>query len=307
MKKGSCQHTLSSTGVSLEACCGDPKQEGLLSFCFQCVVSVCLLPATSWMMNCEKCNMWTVVLQLVFIGVTVRIVTSCKIYGLVAACHGHKLQWVPLLPPNISHLYLERNRISEINSTSLQNLEQLFELDLGKQFVPLVIRNDAFLGQRHLVRLVLGDNLGLQLEPRAFAGMISLKQLFMDHCSLTDSILARNYLEPLSSLEELNLFDGWCLEAFTLAQGRMLNELKNVLVMVLVGKVAHYQLMKYNAVRAFVQRREYLTWPEDPQDLEWFYERLVSQILKDTDVKKLGKDAPKPENDIQLENIQAQK
>ncbi|XP_061667356.1 toll-like receptor 5 isoform X2 [Syngnathoides biaculeatus] len=158
------------------------------------------------MMNCEKCNMWTVVLQLVFIGVTVRIVTSCKIYGLVAACHGHKLQWVPLLPPNISHLYLERNRISEINSTSLQNLEQLFELDLGKQFVPLVIRNDAFLGQRHLVRLVLGDNLGLQLEPRAFAGMISLKQLFMDHCSLTDSILARNYLEPLSSLEELNLF-----------------------------------------------------------------------------------------------------
>lgn len=80
-------------------------------------------------------------------------------------------------------------------------------------------------------------------------------------------------------------------------------------------KLAHYELMKHNALRAFVQRREYLTWPEDPQDLEWFYERLISQILKDTKVKKVGqKDKPepaqpdcKPENEdgIQLENIRA--
>ncbi|XP_061610637.1 toll-like receptor 5 [Phyllopteryx taeniolatus] len=157
-------------------------------------------------MNCKKCNMWTMALQLLFIGVNVQIVTSCKIYGLVAACHGQSLQWVPSLPPNITHLYLERNRIPEINKTSLQNLEQLLELDLGKQFVPLMIRNDAFLRQTQLVRLVLGDNIGLQLEPQAFAGMISLKHLFMDHCSLTDSILAHNYLEQLLSLEELNLF-----------------------------------------------------------------------------------------------------
>lgn len=79
-------------------------------------------------------------------------------------------------------------------------------------------------------------------------------------------------------------------------------------------KVAHYQLMKYNAVRAFVQRREYLIWPEDPQDLEWFYERLVSQILRDTKVKALAEDKPEPaqsdiqpqnEDSIQLENISA--
>ncbi|KAK5880471.1 hypothetical protein CesoFtcFv8_023495 [Champsocephalus esox] len=108
------------------------------------------------------------------------------------------------------------------------------------------------------------------------------------------------------------LKDGWCLEAFTLAQGRMLEELTDVLVMVVVGKMAHYQLMKYQAVRAFVQRREYLTWPEDPQDLEWFYERLVSKILKDTKVKKFAEDQPEPaqpgaqpqeEEGIQLENI----
>lgn len=65
-------------------------------------------------------------------------------------------------------------------------------------------------------------------------------------------------------------------------------------------QVAHYQLMKYNAVRAFVQKREYLIWPEDPQDLDWFYERLVSQILKDTKVKKFAEDKAEPEQpDVQ--------
>lgn len=73
--------------------------------------------------------------------------------------------------------------------------------------------------------------------------------------------------------------------------------------------MAHYQLMKCNAVRAFVQRREYLTWPEDPQDLGWFYERLVSLLLKDTKVKKFAEDKqqqPVPqtrEDGIQLQNI----
>lgn len=56
------------------------------------------------------------------------------------------------------------------------------------------------------------------------------------------------------------------------------------------SKMAHYQLMKCNAVRAFVRTREYLTWPEDPQDLDWFYEKLSLQILKDTKVKKFALD-----------------
>ncbi|XP_019751783.1 toll-like receptor 5 [Hippocampus comes] len=153
--------------------------------------------------------MWTLALQLVIIGVNARVVTcypACKIYGLRAACQGQNHRWVPALPPNITGLYLEMNKIPEINSTSLRNLEQLLELDLGKQYVTLVIRNDAFLGQRRLLRLVLGDNAGLQLEPRAFTGMVSLKSLFMDHCGLTEAVLARNYLEPLLSLEGLNLF-----------------------------------------------------------------------------------------------------
>lgn len=82
------------------------------------------------------------------------------------------------------------------------------------------------------------------------------------------------------------LKDGWCLEAFTLAQGRKLEELSNVLIMIVVGKVAHYQLMRHDAIRAFVQTQQYLLWPEDPQDLDWFYDRLTAQILKNNKLKK---------------------
>lgn len=76
---------------------------------------------------------------------------------------------------------------------------------------------------------------------------------------------------------------------------------------VIQPQVAHYQLMKCNAIRAFVQKRWYLTWPEDPQDLDWFYEQLISQILKDTKVEGFAKDKPeavKPEETIQLKNVQ---
>nr|QDE10494.1 toll-like receptor 5 [Lateolabrax maculatus] len=134
-----------------------------------------------------------------------------------------------------------------------------------------------------------------------------------DHLSnIRDAIWGSRKTVCIVSKEFLK--DGWCLEAFTLAQGRMLEELTNVLIMLVVGKVAHYQLMKYNAVRAFVQRREYLIWPEDPQDLEWFYERLVSKMLKDTKVKKFAEDKPEPaqpdiqpqnEDGIELENVRA--
>lgn len=131
---------------------------------------------------------------------------SCFITGSVANCGSQNLRWVPPLPPHITHLYLEMNHISEINSTSLSGLEELQELDLGLQHVPLVIRNNAFSRQTRLRRLVLGFNVKLQLEPQAFVGLSSVKTLHLDYCSLHDSILKMNYLEPMSSLETLNLF-----------------------------------------------------------------------------------------------------
>lgn len=115
------------------------------------------------------------------------------------------LHWVPALPPNITHLYLDNNYISEINSTSLRNFVELQELDLGYQRVTLVLKNNAFLRQRKLTWLELGYNIGLTLEPRAFAGLFNLQILSLYHCFLTESILSGRYLQPLLSLEMLDL------------------------------------------------------------------------------------------------------
>ncbi|KAM6906828.1 toll-like receptor 5 [Lycodopsis pacificus] len=131
---------------------------------------------------------------------------SCTLNGLVANCASRRHYSVPALPPNITHLYLEMNYISEINSSSLRSYDQLQELDLGKQSVQLVIRNNSFLRQRRLKKLVLGFNIGLRMEPGSFEGLFNLQQLFLDYCDLADSILADSYLQPLLSLETLDLF-----------------------------------------------------------------------------------------------------
>uniref|UniRef100_A0A3P9DDX7 Toll like receptor 5 n=1 Tax=Maylandia zebra TaxID=106582 RepID=A0A3P9DDX7_9CICH len=95
--------------------------------------------------------------------------------------------------------------ISEINSTSLRDFKELQVLNLESQDQTLVIWNNAFLGQRKLTELMLGSNLGLKLQPRAFAGLFNLQNLSLYYCSLTDSILSESYLEPLLSLEVLDL------------------------------------------------------------------------------------------------------
>ncbi|XP_006898099.1 PREDICTED: toll-like receptor 5-like [Elephantulus edwardii] len=76
------------------------------------------------------------------------------------------------------------------------------------------------------------------------------------------------------------LQDGWCLEAFSFTQSRCLSDLDNVLIMVVVGSLSQYQLMKHQSIRAFVQKQQYLRWPEDPQDIYWFLNKLSQQILK---------------------------
>ncbi|XP_049914083.1 toll-like receptor 5 [Epinephelus moara] len=153
--------------------------------------------------------MWTLDLQVAVICVFLQVpgcFPSCPIVNSVANCAYKNLRSVPPLPPHITHLYLEGNRISEINSNSLSSLKELQELDLGGQFVRLMIRNNAFREQRHLRRLVLGGNVHLQLEPQAFVGLSGLQNLYLYHCSLQQSILEEDYLEPLTSLETLDLF-----------------------------------------------------------------------------------------------------
>ncbi|KAG6926163.1 Toll Like Receptor 5-like [Chelydra serpentina] len=82
------------------------------------------------------------------------------------------------------------------------------------------------------------------------------------------------------------LKDGWCVEAFNFAQSRYFCDLKDVLIMVVVGSLSQYQLMKYKPIRVFAQRSQYMQWPEDHQDVDWFLNNLSHQILKEKKVKK---------------------
>ncbi|XP_004691391.1 PREDICTED: toll-like receptor 5 [Condylura cristata] len=92
------------------------------------------------------------------------------------------------------------------------------------------------------------------------------------------------------------LRDGWCLEAFTHAQSRCVADLSNALIVVVVGSLSHYQLMKHPAMRGFVQKQQYLRWPEDLQDVDWFLSKLSQHILR----KEKGR---KKDNNIPLQTV----
>ncbi|NXT23637.1 TLR5 protein, partial [Syrrhaptes paradoxus] len=82
------------------------------------------------------------------------------------------------------------------------------------------------------------------------------------------------------------LKDGWCVEAFNFAQSRYFSDMKDVLIMVVVGSLSQYQLMKHKPIRNFLQRSQYLRWPEDYQDVDWFLNNLSCQILKEKKVRR---------------------
>ncbi|NXB70592.1 TLR5 protein, partial [Donacobius atricapilla] len=92
------------------------------------------------------------------------------------------------------------------------------------------------------------------------------------------------------------LKDGWCVEAFNFAQSRYFCDLKDVLIMVVVGSLSQYQLKKHKPIRNFLQRSQCLRWPEDYQDVDWFLDNLSCQILKEKKVERKT-------NDIELQRI----
>ncbi|XP_070590474.1 toll-like receptor 5 [Erythrolamprus reginae] len=95
------------------------------------------------------------------------------------------------------------------------------------------------------------------------------------NCRKTICVVTRQFLK-----------DGWCVEAFNFAQSRYFSDLEDILIMVVAGSLSQYQLMKYQPIRIFLKRGQYLRWPEDHQDLEWFLSTLSHQIKKENKVKK---------------------
>lgn len=153
------------------------------------------------------CKIWrlAVAAAMTCIILQVQRSSSCLIVGSVASCGFQNLRSVPDLPPNITHLFLDLNQIHQITASSLSHLPVLQQLDLGLQRAPLVIANNAFIKQTNLSRLVLGSNQNLHLEPLAFAGLSNLTLLDLSFCSLNETILSGSVLEPLTSLETLDL------------------------------------------------------------------------------------------------------
>nr|XP_004653295.2 toll-like receptor 5 [Jaculus jaculus] len=92
------------------------------------------------------------------------------------------------------------------------------------------------------------------------------------------------------------LRDGWCLEAFSYAQNQCLSDLSSALIMVVVGTLSQFQLARHQTVRGFIQKRQYLRWPEDVQDVDWFLHKLSQSILK----KEKGE---REDRHIQLQTI----
>ncbi|GCB81539.1 hypothetical protein scyTo_0021415, partial [Scyliorhinus torazame] len=77
------------------------------------------------------------------------------------------------------------------------------------------------------------------------------------------------------------LKDGWCVEAFNIAQSRLFHEMRDVMVVLVVGTLLDFQLMKYRPIRTYIRSRQYFRWPEDPQDHRWILDKLAGQILKE--------------------------
>ncbi|XP_072549731.1 toll-like receptor 5 [Salminus brasiliensis] len=101
------------------------------------------------------------------------------------------------------------------------------------------------------------------------------------------------------------LKDGWCLEAFTLAQSKMLEEFQDILLVLIVDKIPQYKLMKYEPIRTYIQTRRYLCWPEDSQDLQWFYNQLQHSILKGTKSKRVKTSAETANKEPDIEAVTA--
>ncbi|XP_062406226.1 toll-like receptor 5 [Sardina pilchardus] len=151
-------------------------------------------------------------ITILLLGISISLLMAnctqqCRIENNWAYCSGRSLVKVPPLPLNITHLDLSLNYIHHLSEESFIGLEYLVHLDLGSQRVRrLVIQNNAFRGLYNLTFLHLGDNRGMHIEMDAFQGLSNLRTLVLLHSGLDERILSGNYLRPLLSLQELNLF-----------------------------------------------------------------------------------------------------
>lgn len=127
------------------------------------------------------------------------------------------------------------------------------------------------------------NRLCLCLEERLHAGQDVL-------ANIHDAVWSSRKVVRLVSRHFLR--DGWCLA-----------DLSSALIVVVVGSLSRFQLMKHESLRALVQKQQYLRWPEDRQDVGWFL-KLSQHILQKEEEKDAGKDDDIPlqtQHELQME------
>lgn len=72
----------------------------------------------------------------------------------------------------------------------------------------------------------------------------------------------------------------WCSMEFQLASLRLLCDGSDVLLLVFLEEIPEHCLSPYTRLRKIVHRKTYLLWPEEPQEQDAFWVRLID-ALKD--------------------------
>ncbi|XP_043914011.1 toll-like receptor 5 [Protopterus annectens] len=82
------------------------------------------------------------------------------------------------------------------------------------------------------------------------------------------------------------LKDGLCIQAFNIAQSRYFYDSVDVIIMLVVGRLPKYKIMKCKPLRTFVEKRQYIRWPEEDQGISYFVDKLGSLLLNNKKMKK---------------------
>ncbi|XP_073346036.1 uncharacterized protein [Pagrus major] len=81
----------------------------------------------------------------------------------------------------------------------------------------------------------------------------------------------------------------WCSMEFQLASLRLLCDGSDVLLLVFLEEIPEHCLSPYTRLRKIVRKKTYLLWPEEPQEQDAFWVRLVD-ALKDEEEGERGGD-----------------
>ncbi|XP_070783197.1 toll-like receptor 13 [Enoplosus armatus] len=81
----------------------------------------------------------------------------------------------------------------------------------------------------------------------------------------------------------------WCSVEFQLASLRLLCEGSDVLLLVFLEEIPEHCLSLYTRLRKIVHKKTYLLWPEEPQEQDAFWVRLINAV-KDNEEGERGED-----------------